>query len=184
MLTFRIFCPSRRPSLEKISPTRPARFSVADNISMHRSDSGTASGLSSPFFPLRRGPGIVHTLALKSISDQSASNVSLVLVAVRISHSSGSEPIPGHRIRHYGLLASATCKANIAHAKELIAVPPPEIDPSTEPDDAAITVGAAADHRPPCPCCGGRMIIAERFGPGGQPRDPPSPQAGVKAAAQ
>ena len=89
-----------------------------------------------------------------------------------------------HRIRHYGLLASATCKANIAHAKELIAVPPPEIDPSTEPDDAAIAVGAAADHRPPCPCCGGRMIIAERFGPGGQPRAPPSPQAGVKAAAQ
>jgi hypothetical protein len=38
--------------------------------------------------------GDVHTLALKSISDQSASNVSLVLVAVRISHSSGSEPIP------------------------------------------------------------------------------------------
>ncbi len=29
-----------------------------------------------------------------------------------------------HRIRHYGLLASATCKANIARAKELIAAPP------------------------------------------------------------
>jgi Putative transposase len=28
-----------------------------------------------------------------------------------------------HRIRHYGLLASATCKANIARAKELIAAP-------------------------------------------------------------
>ena len=26
-----------------------------------------------------------------------------------------------HRIRHYGLLASATCKANIARARELIA---------------------------------------------------------------
>src|SRR6516165_5660740 len=94
MVTFRIFWPSRRPPLEKISPVRPVRFSVVDNISMHRFDSGTASGLSSPFFPLRRGPGMVHTLALKSISDQSASNVSLVLVAVRISHSSGSEPIP------------------------------------------------------------------------------------------
>ena len=70
MVTFRIFWPSRRPSLEKISPVRPVRFSVADNISMHRSDSGTASGLSAPFFPLRRGPGIVHTLALRSISVQ------------------------------------------------------------------------------------------------------------------
>jgi hypothetical protein len=29
-----------------------------------------------------------------------------------------------HRIRHYGLLASATCKANITRAKELIAAPP------------------------------------------------------------
>jgi hypothetical protein len=62
-----------------------------------------------------------------------------------------------HRIRHYGLLASATCKAKIARAKELIAAPLPSIDPSTEHDDAAM------DHRPPCPCCGGRMIIVERL---------------------
>jgi len=87
-----------------------------------------------------------------------------------------------HRIRHYGLLASAGCKANIAHAKELIAAPLPAIDPSTEEDHAA--AGAAADYRPPCPCCGGRMIIVESFGPGGQPRAPPSPHTGVKAAAQ
>jgi hypothetical protein len=81
-----------------------------------------------------------------------------------------------HRIRHYGLLASATCKANIARAKELIAAPLPSIDPSTEHDDAAM------DHRPPCPCCGGRMIIVERFGRGGEPRAPPSPQDTVKTA--
>ena len=30
-----------------------------------------------------------------------------------------------HRIRHYGLLASTGCKANIARAKELIAAPMP-----------------------------------------------------------
>jgi hypothetical protein len=89
-----------------------------------------------------------------------------------------------HRIRHYGLLASATCKANIAHAKELIAAPLPVIDPSTEPDDAAIAVGTAAHHRPPCPCCGGRMIIVERFERGGEPRAPPSPQAAGKTAAR
>jgi Putative transposase len=78
-----------------------------------------------------------------------------------------------HRIRHYGLLASATCKANIARARELIAAPLPSIDPSTEQDDPDVTAGAGADYRPPCPCCGGRMIIVESFGPGGAPRAPP-----------
>jgi hypothetical protein len=87
-----------------------------------------------------------------------------------------------HRIRHYGLLASATCKANIARAKELIAAPLSSIDPSTEHDNADVAAGAAADHRPPCPCCGGRMIIVESFGRGGAPRAPPSPQAGVRTA--
>ena len=43
-------------------------------------------------------------------------------------------------------------------------------------------VTAAADHHPPCPCCGGRMIIVESFGRGGAPRAPPSPQAGVRTA--
>jgi hypothetical protein len=87
-----------------------------------------------------------------------------------------------HRIRHYGLLASATCKANIARARELIATPLPSIDPSTEQDDPDVTAGAGADYRPPCPCCGGRMIIVESFGRGGEPRAPPSPRAGVRTA--
>jgi hypothetical protein len=86
-----------------------------------------------------------------------------------------------HRIRHYGLLASATCKATIARAK-LIAAPVAEMDPSTEHDNADMATGAGVDHRPPCPCCGGRMIIVESFGRGGQPRAPPSSQAAVKTA--
>jgi putative transposase/transposase-like zinc-binding protein len=85
-----------------------------------------------------------------------------------------------HRIRHYGLLASASCKANIARAKELIAAPPPSINPATEHDDVDVAAGTAADHRPPCPCCGGRMIIVESFGRGGEPRAPPSSQAAAK----
>jgi hypothetical protein len=76
-----------------------------------------------------------------------------------------------HRIRHYGLLASAACKANVARARELIAAPIPEGAPAAhdtaDPD-------AAPDHRPPCPCCGGRMIIVEVFGRGGASRAPPS----------
>ena len=41
---------------------------------------------------------------------------------------------------------------------------------------------AGPDHRPPCPCCGGRMIIVETFERCGAPRGPPWPDAGVRAA--
>jgi hypothetical protein len=78
-----------------------------------------------------------------------------------------------HRIRHYGLLASAGCKANIARARELIAAPVPPIDPSVARDNTNRDAGAAPDHRPPCPCCGGRMIIVEILEPSGAPRGPP-----------
>jgi Putative transposase/Transposase zinc-binding domain len=87
-----------------------------------------------------------------------------------------------HRIRHYGLLASAGCKTNIARARELIAEPMPVMDPPAEHDDAHPTAGVAADHRPPCPCCGGRMIIVKTFKRGGTPRAPPSPETGVRTA--
>jgi len=80
-----------------------------------------------------------------------------------------------HRIRHYGLLASATCKANIARAKQLIATPLPSIGPSAEHETAG-----AADDRPSCPCCGGRMIIVEAFARGSAPRGPPSAGAGIR----
>jgi hypothetical protein len=86
-----------------------------------------------------------------------------------------------HRIRHYGLLASAGCKANIARARELMAAPMPP-DPPAEDDNTDQAAGAAADHRPPCPCCGGRMIIVETFERGGTPRGPPPPDAGVRSA--
>jgi Putative transposase/Transposase zinc-binding domain len=88
-----------------------------------------------------------------------------------------------HRIRHYGLLASATCKTNIVRARELIAVPASVIYPPAENDDADQSAGAAADHRLQCPCCGGRMIIVEFFERGGTPRAPPSPDTAVRTAA-
>jgi hypothetical protein len=80
-----------------------------------------------------------------------------------------------HRIRHYGLLASAGCKANIARAKELMAAPMAKVDPSADTADP----DATTDHRPPCPCCGGRMIIVEVFSRRGAPRGPPY-GAGIK----
>jgi len=79
-----------------------------------------------------------------------------------------------HRIRHYGLLASATRKANIAKARDLLASPAPQPAPRETPDT---TTATPADHRPPCPQCGGPMIIIETFEPrytqGAQPRAPP-----------
>ena len=77
-----------------------------------------------------------------------------------------------HRIRHYGLLASASCKANIARARQLMAAPMAEVEPPAVRDTA--DPDATTDHRPPCPCCGGRMIIVEVFARGAAPRGPPS----------
>jgi hypothetical protein len=69
-----------------------------------------------------------------------------------------------HRIRHYGLLASASRKANLARARELLAAPPPM---------EAAELAQAPDPLPYCPCCGGRMTIIETFDRARQPRAPP-----------
>jgi len=70
-----------------------------------------------------------------------------------------------HRIRHYGLLASAGRKANLAHARELLAAPAPI--KTQEP-------ASSAKRRPSCPCCGGRMIVIESFEGVARARAPPS----------
>ena len=87
-----------------------------------------------------------------------------------------------HRIRHYGLLASPGCKANVARAGELIAAPAPLVAPPTEHQNPNPTAGAATDHRPPCPCYGGRMVIVEIFARGATPRGPPPGGTRVKTA--
>jgi hypothetical protein len=84
-----------------------------------------------------------------------------------------------HRIRHYGLLASAARKANIARARELLAAP----EPQTLRDETTSAAAVPNDHRPPCPCCGGRMIVVETFERGGGPRDPPPSNPGARTAA-
>ena len=84
-----------------------------------------------------------------------------------------------HRIRHYGLLASARREPNLARARELLAVPRPGPgDPAAGPEPAT-----PPNHRPVCPCCGGRMIIVETFARGHFPRAPPGPSPGLWAAA-
>jgi len=71
-----------------------------------------------------------------------------------------------HRIRHYGLLAGTTRKAQLDHVRQLLGVATPTmVDAQAEPDDV----------RPPCPCCGGHMVVVETFERQRQPRAPPSP---------
>jgi len=72
-------------------------------------------------------------------------------------------------LRHYGLFANTGRAANIARMRELLgSTPPPEeIARSSEPAQTVL---------PPCPCCGGRMILIETFERGMQPRyRPPRP---------
>jgi hypothetical protein len=80
-------------------------------------------------------------------------------------------PAGFHRIRYYGLLASGQRAANIARARELLALPLLPID--------AIKAASANANEPqtpkhPCPCCGGPMIIIETFERGTTPRYRPT----------
>ena len=70
-----------------------------------------------------------------------------------------------HRIRHYGLLASARRKDHLERARRLLNVAPaPADDPPAE-----------LEAPPLCPCCGGTMVIIEVFERRYQPRAPPPP---------
>jgi Putative transposase/Transposase zinc-binding domain len=76
-----------------------------------------------------------------------------------------------HRIRHYGLLAASSRKTSIALARRLLDVAPP-------PDDAEAV--EPVDVRPPCPCCGGHMVVIEAFERWQQPRAPPTAPAPIR----
>jgi hypothetical protein len=71
-----------------------------------------------------------------------------------------------HRIRHYGLFANTRRAANIARLRQLLGFAPPPAEELASPsqDEPAEAV------LPPCPCCGGRMIVVEFFERGTQPR--------------
>jgi hypothetical protein len=77
-----------------------------------------------------------------------------------------------HRIRHYGLFANGNRTANIARARELLAVPArgeePDVSTAAGPGEPSVLPR-------PCPCCGGRMIVIEIFARGSTPRHRPTP---------
>jgi hypothetical protein len=70
-----------------------------------------------------------------------------------------------HRIRHYGRLAGSSRKASITLARELLGVVRELEESSAE---------KPVDQHPPCPSCGGHMIIIDTFERWRQPRPPPT----------
>jgi hypothetical protein len=74
-----------------------------------------------------------------------------------------------HRIRHYGLLASANRAETIAQVRKLLGPATPAAEEAGEIDPAA-----AQPLAQPCPCCGGRMFVIETFDAGCQPRYRPT----------
>jgi len=90
-------------------------------------------------------------------------------------------PAGFHRIRYYGLLATGKRAENVARARELLM--PPII-----PVDAIKAIGANADRpnaaepqtKNLCPCCGGRMLIIERFERGATPHYRASPPPAIR----
>jgi predicted Zn-ribbon and HTH transcriptional regulator len=78
-----------------------------------------------------------------------------------------------HRIRHYGLLASAQRKANIAKIRILLGAETTRQEHAPSAEIVPLTL------REPCPDCGGPMRIIETFRRGEIPRSraPPRKQA-------
>lgn len=76
-----------------------------------------------------------------------------------------------HRIRHYGLLASSRRADTIARIRQIIAAATPAATMADREAEIPAEQSETVDkRRPPCPCCGGRMILVERFAPGTAPR--------------
>jgi putative transposase/transposase-like zinc-binding protein len=86
-----------------------------------------------------------------------------------------------HRIRHVGFLANTQRAKSVARARELLAdrlpAPPPE------PESAEPLVDAAPQPKP-CPCCGGRMVLAEIIERASylRPRRRPAPAIGINSS--
>ena len=76
--------------------------------------------------------------------------------------------LPGgfHRIRHYGLIANAGRKDNLARARALLHVAPAEPHAADAPVESVQPTFV-------CPGCGAAMIVIEYFARGQMIRAPP-----------
>jgi hypothetical protein len=91
-------------------------------------------------------------------------------------------PVGFHRIRYYGLLASAQRAENVARARELLAPPiiPLDAIKAISPNAADSPNAAEPQTTNLCPCCGGRMVIIERFERGATPHYRASPPPAIR----
>jgi hypothetical protein len=82
--------------------------------------------------------------------------------------------LPGgfHRIRHYGLIANAGRRNNLARARELLQVVPEAAEPQPPDEPAAIVQPIFV-----CRDCGAAMLIIETFTRGQPIRAPPGERA-------
>ena len=80
--------------------------------------------------------------------------------------------LPGgfHRIRHYGLLANGTRRANLALARELLLVAPPTPDEAAEDEQSAVPAPTFV-----CAHCGHAMVVLQVFLRDCSIRAPPPP---------
>jgi Putative transposase len=74
-----------------------------------------------------------------------------------------------HRIRHYGLIANAGRKGNLARARELLHVVPETAEPA-QPDEPIATIQPTFI----CQHCGAAMLIIDTFARGQPIRAPPT----------
>ena len=135
-----------------------SRYTHRIAISNHRLISADETGVTFKWKDYRiEGPGRDKTMSLNTPE----------FIRRFLSH---VLPKGFHRIRHYGLLASANRAANIAHARKLLALPltEPDTTKAAEPDQNSVLPR-------PCPCCGGRMIVIETFARGCEPKHRPEP---------
>ncbi len=75
-----------------------------------------------------------------------------------------------HRIRHYGLLASAGCRVGIARARELLAAPMPSTETPVQHDDAGATLTLWRSIGCHVPVAAATRTIVETFERGGTAR--------------
>jgi putative transposase/transposase-like zinc-binding protein len=69
-------------------------------------------------------------------------------------------PTGFHRIRHYGLFANGQRADNLDRCRQALNVPSAPTDRTNTDDNGSTTSNY---EPPPCPCCGGPMIVIDRF---------------------
>src|SRR5271167_3303997 len=136
-----------------------SRYTHRIAISNHRLISADETGVTFKWKDYRiEGPGRDKTMSLNTPE----------FIRRFLSH---VLPKGFHRIRHYGLLASTNRAANIAHARQLLAVP----SRPKQPDMPKAAIDEPRVLPRPCPCCGGRLIVIENFARGCEPKYRPAP---------